>query len=87
MYIHIIVSRANKTIMNLLLKVSRFFYDLQVNILLVKKNWFWKALLINYKLPGIGEFSSVIVLVIIIIIITIIIMLLLFLNSDFNRYY
>ena len=32
-YIYIILSRINRTTMNLLLKVSRFFHDLQVNVL------------------------------------------------------
>ena len=31
-----ILSRINRTSMNLLLKVSRFFQDLQVNVLLTK---------------------------------------------------
>ena len=31
-----ILSRINRTTMNLLLKVSRFFHDLQVNVLLTK---------------------------------------------------
>ena len=35
-YTYIILSRINRTTMNLLLKVSRFFHDLQVNVLLTK---------------------------------------------------
>ena len=35
-YIYIILSRINKTTMNILLKVSRFFDNLQVNVLLTK---------------------------------------------------
>ena len=35
-YMAIILSRINRTIMNLLLKVSRFFHNLQVNVLLAK---------------------------------------------------
>ena len=35
-YTYINLSRINKTTTNLLLKVSRFFHDLQVNILLTK---------------------------------------------------
>ena len=35
-YIYIILSRINITTMNLLLKVSPFFHDLQVNVLLPK---------------------------------------------------
>ena len=35
-YIYIIPSSINRTTMNLLLKVSRFFHDLQVNVLLTK---------------------------------------------------
>ena len=34
--LNIILSRINRTTMNLLLKVSRFFHDLQVNVLLTK---------------------------------------------------
>ena len=34
--IYIIPSSINRTTMNLLLKVSRFFQDLQVNVLLTK---------------------------------------------------
>ena len=49
--------------MNLLLKVSRFFHDLQVNVLVTKiflDYLFWKALLIIYKRLEIEEFSSTI---------------------------
>ena len=35
-YIYKILSRINRATMNLLLKVSRFFRDLQVNVLLAK---------------------------------------------------
>ena len=35
-YIYIILSRRNRATMNLLLKVSRFFHNLQVNVLLTK---------------------------------------------------
>ena len=34
--LNIIVGRINRTTMNLLLRVSRFFHDLQVNVLLTK---------------------------------------------------
>ena len=34
--LNMILSRINRTTMNLLLKVSRFFHDLQVNVLLTK---------------------------------------------------
>ena len=36
MYIYIILSRINRTTMNLLVKVSRFFHDHQVNAYLQK---------------------------------------------------
>ena len=62
MYIHYInLSRINRTTMNLLLKVSLFFHDLQVNVLLTKiflGFLFQKALLIIYKHLGIEVFSS-----------------------------
>ena len=53
----------NRTTMNLLLKVSRFFHDLQVNVLLTKiclDFLFYKALLSVYKCLGIEEFTSII---------------------------
>ena len=46
--------------MNLLLKVSRFFHDLQVNVLL-KKIFFVLESLVNYlQTSGIEEFSSIV---------------------------
>ena len=51
--------------MNLLLKVSRFFHDLQANVLFTKiflDFLFYKALLIIEKRLGIEEFSSIIII-------------------------
>ena len=57
-----IISSINKTIMNLVIKVSRFFCDLQVNSLITKIYiFFYKALIINSKRLRIGKFSSGIV--------------------------
>ena len=55
-YIYINLSRINRTTTNLLIKVSRFFHDLQVNVSLTKAFLdflFQKALLIIYKHLGI----------------------------------
>ena len=63
MELNIILSRINRTTMNLILKVSGLFEDLQVNILLTTiflDFLFQKALLIIYKRLGIKELSSII---------------------------
>ena len=56
-YIYI-VSRINTTAMNLLHKVSRFFYDLEVNVLLTKIFLVLERY-VNCKRMGIGEFFSI----------------------------
>ena len=60
-YIYVNLSRINKTTMKLLLQVSCFFHNLQVNVLLTKifiDFLLQKALLIIYKYLGMEEFSS-----------------------------
>ena len=58
-HIYIILSRINRTTMNLLLKVSHFFHDFQVNVLFTKIFLVLEALAINWKSLRKGEFCSI----------------------------
>ena len=55
-----ILSRINRTTMNLLLKVSRFFHDFQVNDLLTKIFLVLESLVNYLQTSGNRRFSSIV---------------------------